>query len=128
MAGNLNKSWYKLLLIILKVIPYIVAVGYVMYTLLSFMGVNVDSMGYFIHISILSWVFIYMCSWVFDFCIVHRIPLYYIGINDSISIIDEYIGIPISTFKLLVLHAIIIGVFIIIYAIIYVKNNKRVTT
>lgn len=99
-----------------------------MYTLLSFIGVNVDSMGYFIHISILSWVFIYMCSWVFDFCIVHRIPLYYIGINDSISIIDEYIGIPISTFNLLVLHAIIIGVFIIIYAIIYVKNNKRVTT
>lgn len=126
--ANLNRTWYKILLILIKTIPYFIAVGYILYTIFSFIGLSVDTIGYFIHTSFICWVFIYLCSWVFEFCIVHRLPLYYILVNDIISIIDEYIGIPLSTFNLLIFHSVILGIFIVLYTILHVKNHKRITT
>lgn len=130
---SLSKRLYKALLLFLKIIPSIIGAVYVIYTLLAFCGVDAIILGYLCHMSILPWIFIYITSITFKFCIVHRLPLYYIVVNDTITIVDTYCGIPISDFKLLMVHSIILGIFIILTTILhikiakYVKNNKRTT-
>lgn len=109
----------------LKVIPYVIAAGYVAYTGFAFYDIDIIWVSYFIHLSFLPWLFVYLASWVFRFCYVHRMPLYYILVNDNITIVDTYLGIPISTFKLLMVHSIILGICIFIIMWWYVKHHKK---
>ena len=69
-----------------------------------------------------------LSSIVFRFCYVHRLPLYYILINELTTVIDTYIGIPVSDINLLGIHLILIGLLIFGYTYYYVKNYKRNTT
>ena len=69
-------------------------------------------------------IFIFISSYVFKFCEYHRMPLYYIIVNNLISIIDLYIGIPVSDYELLMIHSFVAGISIIITIILYVKCNK----
>ena len=70
-------------------------------------------------------IFIFVSSYVFKFCEYHRVPLYYIIVNNLISIIDLYIGIPVSNYELLMIHSFVAGISIIITIILYVKFNKN---
>ena len=101
MEGNLK---HKGFLVLLKYIPHIIALIYAIYTLLSFIGIDLVILGHLSHISILPWIFIYITSKIFRFCYVHRLPLYYIGLNELLTTTDYYIGIPIESTKLLLLH------------------------
>ena len=66
-----------------------------------------------------------LSSIVFRFCYVHRLPLYYILINELTTVIDTYIGIPVSDINLLGIHLILIGLLIFGYTYYYVKHHKR---
>lgn len=120
---NLNKTLYKSILILLRFIPFIIALIYVVYTAFAFFGIDLIILGYLAHMSILPWIFIFLASFVFKFCIVHRLPLYYILVADSITTLDAYIGIPLEWFHLLMLHAIIVGGFI--FLILYFHQKRR---
>jgi hypothetical protein len=120
---NLNKTLYKSVLILLRFIPFIIALIYVVYTAFAFFGIDLIILGYLAHMSILPWIFIFLASFVFRFCIVHRLPLYYIVVADSITTLDAYVGIPLEWFHLLMLHAIIVGAFI--FLILYFHQKRR---
>ena len=120
---NLNKTLYKSVLILLRFIPFIIALIYVVYTASAFFGIDLIILGYLAHMSILPWMFIFLASFVFRFCIVHRLPLYYIVVADSITTLDAYVGIPLEWFHLLMLHAIIVGGFI--FLILYFHQKRR---
>ena len=122
MEGKRN---HKIFLIILKYIPHIIALLYVIYTLLSFIGIDAVILGHLTHISISSWIFMYISSIVFKYCYVHRLPLYYILVNELIINIDYYIGIPIEDIKLLLVHLTIIIFLIFGYSYYYVKFKLR---
>lgn len=77
------------------------------------------------HLSIMSWLFMFITSIIFKYCYVHRLPLYYIALNDISSVIDYYIGIPINDVTLLGLHLTLVGLLILGYSMYYVKNNKK---
>lgn len=123
-ANSVNKLLYQLFLIILKVIPYIIALAYAIYTLFSFYDIELIFIGYLCNCSIFTWIFIYISSFLFKYCIYHRIPLYYIVISDLINIIDTTIGIPVSTYNLLIIHYGIIGIFILLYIYLRLKYAK----
>lgn len=125
-----NSLSHKFFLIILKYIPHILAFNYVIYTLLEFIGFDVIWMGYIFHLSILPWLFLYLTSFVFKYCYVHRLPLYYIGLNELITISDFYLTIPLSDNKLLIVHLLLIALLIFSYSIYYknVKINKKFIT
>jgi len=108
----------------LKVIPYVIAAGYIAYTGFAFYGIDLIWVSYIVHLSFLPWLFVYLSSWVFRFCYIHRMPLYYILVNDSITVIDAYLGIPIDIFELFMLHSVILGIFIFIIMWWYVKHHK----
>lgn len=116
-----NKTLYKIFLFTLKVVPYIIAIMYSIYTLVNLFSVNIDFLCYLYVCPILPWIFIYISSFVFQFCKYHRIPMYYILVNDLINTVDTYVHIPISNDSYFFFHCGIIGLFLTIYCINYKK-------
>ncbi len=126
MAEKLNKSLsHKSFLILLKYIPYFIACGYALVTLGDFFEYNLIGLGYVFNVSLGSWMFMLFASYIFKYCYIHRIPLYYIIVNDVLNIIDYYIGIPINVTQLLGLHLLTIFLFMCLYVYVYVKNIKK---
>ncbi len=122
---KLERNLHKVSLYLLKVIPIILCVLTLFATLLDSMGMYLSSTITNYVMFFLIYIFLYIISYVFNFCFYHRMFLHYIVIVNIIKIIDYYVGIPISNFKILQLYLIItvISLFIILYA--YVKNNKK---
>lgn len=116
---------HKSFLIILKYIPYLMAVGYAAGTLGDFFGYDLIGLGYICNVSIFSWLFMILTSVIFKYCYIHRLPLYYIVVNDLLNITDYYIGIPIDVKSFLVLHLLVIFTFMSLYIYSYVKNIKK---
>lgn len=117
---------HKSFLIYLKYIIHLITFCYILYTLFGFLGIDLIAISYFAHLSILPWISLYLCSKKFKYCYVHRLPLYYIAINEILTVADNYIGIPLSVFNLLVLHLILIGILIISYSVYYVQTRNLV--
>jgi hypothetical protein len=120
---NLTKSIYKIELVIIKFIPYIIALVYLLNNILSYIGIDLPILSLFAGTSILTILFLYISSFVFKFCIYHRLPLYYIFIADIINYYDNIIGIPINNRSLFILNLIIAGVFILL--IVYFKFKQH---
>ena len=119
-----KRSEYKLLIIVLKFIPMLTALCYMSSTIFNDFGYNIEPLSNIGGMSLLTWLFIYLASIVFNFCSYHRVFLWYIFIDDIFNIIDYYITIPISTDNILMLHNIFIGITLFTVLILYVKDNK----
>ena len=118
---------HKSYLLLLKYLPHLIAILLMVYTLLQFIDIDAIIIGYIINYILVGYVFI--CSIIFKFCYVHRLPIYYYIVNELTSIIDNYIiEIPVSEKGLLGIHIIIIGIIILCYTkyyLKYVRNNKK---
>ena len=119
-----RRSEYKLLIIVLKFIPMLTALCYMSSIIFNYFGYNIEPLSNIGGMSLLTWLFIYLASIVFNFCSYHRVFLWYIFIDDTFNIIDYYITIPISTDNILMLHNILIGITLFTVLILYVKDNK----
>ena len=96
---------------------------YALNTFAAFVGIDIPAANNIAGMSLLTWIFVYIATIVFKFCIYHRMFLYYSLIVDIINIIDYYIGIPISDFQLLMLHSIITGISLFIILFLYLRIN-----
>lgn len=123
---SLRKSSHKLLLVVLKFIPMVTALCYMLNVLFAYLGIELPVLSQLGGMSLFTWLFIWIATYVFRFCIYHRMFLYYILVNDLLNIIDYYVGLPISTTRLLMLHLVIICVFMFLILYTYVKCNKKV--
>lgn len=121
--GGVGKSLYKIELFIIKVIPFIIMCCYVANSVLSYYHIDNAIFAITGGLSIFTWIFLYVSSFVFKFCIYHRLPLYYILISDILAYYDNIIGIPITNKELFVLNIAIIGVFILL--IVYFKFKQH---
>lgn len=119
---RLSKYPYKVLLIILKYTPITIAI---LHTILSYLDISAELLSFFGGISILSLIFLYSASYVFQCCELHRIPLHYVVCSNLIGLYDTYVGIPCSDKQLLCLYLIITGIFIIIY---HMKSSVKFFT
>lgn len=108
-----NKYLYKIELCIIKYIPLVLMLVCFINTTLSYFNIDCTILSYIGGISILPLLFLYVSSFVFQFCIFHRLPLYYIGINMILNLIDEYIGIPVSNKSMYSIYLMITVIFII---------------
>jgi hypothetical protein len=126
---NLRSEYlYKILLILLKYIPLIISLFYIINTLTAFVGTDIPVLNNIAGMSLFTWLFMYISTWVFRFCIYHRMFLYYILITDIVNITDYYIGIPVSDYNLIIIHGLIIGISLFLILYFYVTNNKKTTT
>jgi len=71
---------------------------------------------------------IYTASLALEFCYVHRLPLYYVAIDEILLVTDQYYGIPLNVYNLFLLHLTVIGILIFSYTYYYVKYHKKNTT
>lgn len=113
------KPLYKIELYLLKIIPMLLAGLYLTNTILSYFGIDLVILSLLGGISSIPLLFIYISSFVFKFCLYHRMFLYYILFSDILAYYDMYIGIPLSNRGLFSLNLIIAGLFLFI--ILYLK-------
>ena len=73
----------KLLLLVLKYIPIVIALCYMFNTMFY-----IEPLSNIAGVSLLTWIFLYLSSIVFEFCSCHRIFLWYILMDDILNIID----------------------------------------
>lgn len=121
--NGVGKTLYKIELLIIKVIPFVIMSCYVTNSILSYFHIDASILAITGGLSILTWLFLYVSSFVFKFCIYHRLPLYYILISDILAYYDNLVGIPISNKELFVLNISIIGLFILL--IVYFKYKQH---
>ena len=109
----------KLLLLVLKYIPIVIALCYMLNTMFY-----IEPLSNIAGVSLLTWIFLYLASVVFEFCSYHRMFLWYILIDDILNIVDYYWNIPISTDNLIRIHNILAVITLFIVLILYAKSNK----
>lgn len=123
---SLLRQNLRIELYIIKILPMLIALTYVINTILYFFDFNSFIIGYFSHLSVISWVFLWYTSKFFKFCVHHRVPLYYILISDLINFSDKVFNIPDNTMDLLRVHIIVLGVFVTVYIYNVIKYKKYV--
>ena len=117
---------HKFYLIVLKYIPHVVSFLYMIYTIFQFLSIDLFILGRLIHISAFAWLFMLLSSITFKYCYVHRLPLYYILLNDLLTDVDYYFGIPVSDIGILLLHLILIILTIYGYSYYHIKCKVNV--
>lgn len=123
-----SKTLYKIEIGLLKIIPMVLAGIYLSNTILSyFLDIDLVLLSYIGGISLLPLIFLYLSSYVFRFCIYHRVFLHYISINEIILILDTHIGLPVSDLEYFCLQMSIFGISLFLFLYLYVKSNKGPT-
>lgn len=120
-----SKLLYKVFLIALKYIPILVTLSYIANTVLCWFDIDVPVLSNIPGMSLLTWLFMYIATYVFKFCNYHRLLLYFILVDDSINIYDYYFTIPLEDHVMLELHTSLIGILVIVLLINHVKSNKK---
>lgn len=117
-----SKKLYKVTLVLLKVIPMLLAFCYVLNTTLYVLGIDSYILSHIAGMSLLPMIFLYLTSYVFQFCKYHRMFLHYVVLNDIINILDIYFGENISDWTYISIHLILLFVCLII--ILYLYKRK----
>ena len=117
-----SKILYKFELYLLKIIPIVISVFYLINTILAYFDIHIELMSSIYGMTAIPWLFLYVSSFVFKFCIYHRLFLYYILINESICWYDYKVGIPVEDIQYLYLHLIVFIITLLL--VVYFKFKK----
>ena len=120
---SLTKHSIKLLVGTLKIIPMLLAVCETFNTVLYYLDINAPVLSFIGGTSFIPLIFIYLSSWVYHFCVYHRMFIYYVAVMHLINIIDYTIGIPIGYYAMLAFHSILISVFLFVTLYLYRKEK-----
>lgn len=123
--AGLNKTMCKIMMRLLKIIPIIMAVLCFLNTTLFCFGISIDCLSFVGGASFLTLLFLYISSYVFKFCIYHRLCLHYVTVMNLISIIDMYVGIPVDTIGLFLVDSLIAVTFLCL--ILYYYNYECIS-
>lgn len=118
-----NRKLYLVELCLLKWLPYLIALVYFTNTLFSLFSIDLPILSYIAGMSLISIAFMYISSYVFQFCVYHRLPLHYVVVNIILCSIDYYIGIPIGLKEIIILHCCVFILFIFIATLLYLKSK-----
>lgn len=119
---NLNKTLYKSMLIVLRVIPMLIALCDIINTSLYIFDIDTILPSTIGGISFLTLIFLYLSSYVFKFCKYHRMFIHYVTANNIISLIDyKYeLGLP------YIIYIITIGILLFGVLFFYLKEKRDV--
>lgn len=128
MSRESRRHLYKVELLLVKGSPEVIALLSLFNTLLSYFGIDMAIFSYIGGISLVPLIFLYVSSFIFGFCIYHRIFLHYLTVTWGVNIYDCYIGIPVDDLGYLCLQLIVAGVSLFIILYLHVRNNKKPST
>jgi hypothetical protein len=122
---SIDKNLYKAFLSTIKFIPNILALMKIIGLILSYFKITSFFITCISGTSIIFLIILYLISFIFKFCGTHRVSLNYVSLITLLTIIDYYIGFPISVKNLYKLYILISGVFIISWIVIWYKNRHN---
>lgn len=96
---SVSKDLYKIAIVLLKLIPFILALFNFLNTILTCLGIVLPFIVELASISFIPLIFIYVASYLFKFCEYHRVPIYYITVNKILNLFDYYFQIPIPDYN-----------------------------
>lgn len=118
----------KLFLLFVKFMPAIQMAGMLVNNTLCYFNVN-PIINYIFDFSIgnsiLTTIFMFICSYMFGFCAYYRLILSANLINLIIAMIDSMHILPINDIHLLAIYYVICSIFIIIATINHIKSNHE---
>lgn len=83
-------------LYLIKVIPMLLSGICLLNTVCSYYGIDLVVLSYIGSTSLLSIIMLYLMSYVFRFCIYHRMFIHYVTVNTVLNAYDYHIGIPLD--------------------------------
>ena len=107
----------------LKIIPMLLATCSMLNMLFDFFGIDSRIFSFLSGMSLLPLAFLYLASYVFRFCVYHRMFLHYIVVNNVMMGVDYYVGIPVSDAALFMMYLIIVGIFLFLVLYFYRKEK-----
>ena len=123
---NINKNLYKIFLVSIKYTPITLLILFIIGFILNFIGIPIFWITWLGGTSFMFLGLLYMISFVFKFCNLFRIPLYFIATVNIITIIDKIFILSINTIVLFELYAILSGITLVILVYhIYKNRNKK---
>lgn len=125
--SRLQKSLYKIELYIIKIIPYTLALFYLLNTTLSYFYIDIPLISYIAGVSLLPLLFFYITSFVFRFCVYHRLPIYYIFSNWAIISSDYYLDYTKHYETTVLISLITAGITIVLMVYFKFYRNGRVS-
>ena len=117
----MEKVLYKIEILILKIIPYILALFYFILSILNVYGIFFPMFATIAQLSLIPWGFLLLSSYVFKFCVYHRIPLYYIASNEIFNLIDYHWLYGLTDNTILIINIVLFGLFTIICGLLKLK-------
>ena len=120
-----NKDLYKFFLIVIKYVPTTLALTKIIGLSLSYFGITSFFLTCVSGTSLLFLGILYLISVIFRFCGLYRLSLNYITLITGISICDWYFDFPIKMSGMFTIYAIISGVFIITWIVVWYKNRHN---
>lgn len=118
----------KLFLLFVKFMPVIQMAGILVNNTLCIFDIN-HAINYILDFtvgnSILTTIFMFICSYMFGFCLWYRLILSANLINIIIAMTDSIYSLPLSDIQLLLSYYIVYAVFIIVATINHVRHNER---
>lgn len=120
-----NKNLYKVFITIIKYLPITLAVTHMISLTLNYFGMNSMLLSCFGGTSLLFIGLLYIISYVFRFCYLYRIPLWYSTVMAILFLLISLGYIPLEVIDLYRLYAIISGIFITSYISYAYKNRNN---
>jgi hypothetical protein len=120
-----NKNLYKVFLILIKYTPMLLAMTKLGSLITNYLKIRVFALTCIGGTSIIFLVLMYIISYVFKFCLTHRLPLHYTAITSGLTIADYYIGLPLQANSLCHMYVIVTGVFMLLWIIVWFVNRKN---
>lgn len=121
--SRINKTLYKTELLLLKTIPYVLALCYALNTVLSYFDIDLVILSAICSIGLIPFLFLLVSSFVFKFCKYHRVMIYYIGVTETLAWIDYYWKLPISDESYFKVLFSVFGIFLLLYTYFKIKNK-----
>ena len=119
---QVNKTLYRLLLLVAKVILMLLAFLHFVNILFGYFNIDSTILTYLGGISFLPILFLYITSYALKFCAYHRMFIHYCVITNIINIYDEYVGIDIDNEKYIML--LLILTIIMLFITLYLKLKR----
>jgi hypothetical protein len=86
---SVNKHLYKILIYVLKYIPFILALMETVFVVLNYYELPHYYLNVFGGFSICFIITLYLQSYIFQFCSWHRVPIHYVLLSNIIALIDD---------------------------------------
>ena len=124
--NSVNKRLYKIELCLIKFMPVFIASVSLINTILSYFKIDIPILSFIAGTSICTIIFMYISSYVFKFCLYHRIFIHYIAFNWFLNTLDHFLNIPLNCKEMIAVYLTIFGMCIIIAS--YIKFNVYAKT